>query len=342
MYEFHEVLCIMKRTVSTKTNRLGGVIFLLGLIVFAPPLNAAQLTPLRVAYSSLSGSISPLWVMTENRIFEKHGLAVTPVFIEGGTRAMAAMLGGDAPIGLIGGSSPILARMRGADTVILAGVFNTMPFSLVVLPSINDPKQLKGQKIAISTFGSSSDLAARMAIEHFGLQPVKEVAILQVGTASSRVSAMESGAVQGTVVEFDNLPVIRKFGYRVMLDLSTLGLDYQHLVVASIESYLRSQPRIVDAFMRAWVEGMKFYLNNKEASKKAIAKYSKIKDNEGLEFIYASYAKIFPRVPYPTMKGIQTIVASLRERDPAIKEIPLERFVELSPLKKLESEGFFK
>lgn len=303
---------------------------------------AAQLTPLRVIYSSLSASMSPLWVTRESGIFERYGLSVTPVFVEGGTRSMAAMLGGDAPIGVVGASSPILARARGADAVILAGVFNTMPFSLVVVPAVKSGSDLKGKKIAISNFGSSSDLAARMAVTHLGLRPVQDVAVLQIGTASTRVSAMQSGAVQGTVVELDNLPVIRKLGYKVLVDLSKLGLDYQHVVVASTESYLKSQPRIVNSFMRAWVEGMKFYLDNKEASKKAIARYSKIKDNEGLEFIYTSYARIFPRVPYPTMKGIQTIVTSLLERNPAFKEIPLEKFVELSLLKKLESEGFFK
>jgi ABC-type nitrate/sulfonate/bicarbonate transport system substrate-binding protein len=295
-----------------------------------------------VVYSSLSASESPLWVTQESGIFEEHGLSVTPVFIEGGTRSMAAMLGGAAPIGVVGGSAPIVARVRGADTVILAGVFNTMPFSLVVVPSVKSGSDLKGKKIAISTFGSSSDLAARMAVIHLGLKPVQDVAILQIGTGSTRVAAMESGAVHATVVEFDNLPVIKKLGYHVLVDLSTLGLDYQHVVLASTESYVRSQPRIVDAFMKAWVEGVRFYLNNKEASKKAIAKYSKIKDKEGLEFIYTSYSRIFPTVPYPTTKGIQTIIGSLQQRDPTIKDIPIEKFIDISPLKKLEAEGFFK
>ncbi len=317
------------------------LIVVLGLIS-AESTRAAQLTSLRVVYSSLSASESPLWVTQESGSFKKYGLSVTPVFIEGGTRSMAAMLGGAAPIGVVGGSAPIVARIRGADTVILAGVFNTMPFSLVAVPSVKSGSDLKGKKIAISTFGSSSDLAARMAVTHLGLKPVQDVAILQIGTASTRVSAMESGAVHATVVEFDNLPVIKKLGYQVLVDLSTLGLDYQHVVLASTESYVRSQPRIVDAFMKAWVEGVRFYLNNKEASKNAIAKYSKIKDNEGLEFIYTSYSRIFPAVPYPTTKGIQTIIGSLQQRDPTIKDIPVEKFIDISPLKKLEAEGFFR
>jgi ABC-type nitrate/sulfonate/bicarbonate transport system substrate-binding protein len=316
-----------------------GLFVCLGL-TFVDSTLAAQLTPLKVVYSSLSASESPLWVTRENGFFEKQGLSVTPVYVEGGTRSMAAMLGGDAPIGVVGGSAPILARMRGSDTVIIAGVFNTMPFSLVVVPSIKTGRDLRGKKLGISTFGSSSDLAARMAVSHFGLKPVQDVAILQIGTGSTRVAAMESGAIQGTVVEFDNLPVIRKLGYQVLLDLSTLGFDYQHVVVTTTESYIRTQGEMVHAFMRAWADGMKFYLNNKEAAKKAIAKYSKIKDDEGLEFIYASYTRIFPRVPYPTMKGIQTIVTSLQQ--PAAKNIPVEKFVELSPLAKLESEGYFK
>lgn len=318
------------------------LVLCLALLFDSQQTYAAQLTPLKVVYSSLSASESPLWVATESRVFEKHGLAVTPVFIEGGTRSMAAMLGGDAPIGVVGGSAPILARLRGADAVILAGVFNTMPFSLVVVPSIKEAKDLKGGKIAISTFGSSSDLAARMAIEHLGLRPVQDVAILQVGTASTRVSAMESGAVHGTVVEFDNLPVIKKFGYRVLVDLSALGIDYQHVVVASTANFIKAHPSVVQAFMRGWADGTRFYKTKKEESKRAIARYSKIRDPEGLEFIYQSYSKIFPDIPYPTLKGIATIVASLRQRDASLKETAPESFVDLSWIKKLEAEGFFK
>lgn len=322
-------------------SRVLWMIFCL-VLLFGCPKAEAQLTPVKVVYSSLSASESPLWVAPESRVFEKHGLAVTPVFIEGGTRSMAAMLGGDAPIGVVGGSAPILARLRGADTVILAGVFNTMPFSLVVVPSIKEARDLKGKKSAISTFGSSSDLAARMAIEHLGLKPVQDVAILQVGTCSTRVSAMESGSVHGTVVEFDNLPVIKKFGYRVLVNLSALGIEYQHVVVPSTTSFIRAHPAVMQSFMRGWADGIRFYKTRKEESKRAIARYSKIKDPEGLELLYQSYAKIFPDAPYPTMKGIASIVASLRQMDASLKEPAPESFVDLSWIKKLEAEGYFK
>ena len=324
-------------------TRVLSVVFVLLLSIISGPLTrAAELTPLKVIYSTLSASQSPLWVTVESGIFEKNGLAVTPVFVEGGTRSMAAMLGGEAPIGVLGASSPIIARMRGADTVILAGVFNTMPYSLVVPPTIQGPKDLKGKKLAISTFGSSSELAARMAVAHLGLDPSRDVAIVQVGTASTRVSAIANGAVHGTVVEFDNIPVIKKLGYRVMVDLSTLGIDYQHVVVCSSQSFVKSQPTIIRSFMKAWAEGLQFYKTNKEASKRAIARYSKIRDPDGLDFLWESYSKIFPKIPYPTLKGIAAVEGALRQMNPNLKQFSPSDFVDLSWVNQLEKEGAFR
>jgi ABC-type nitrate/sulfonate/bicarbonate transport system substrate-binding protein len=83
-------------------TRVLSVVFVLLLSIISGPLTrAAELTPLKVIYSTLSASQSPLWVTVESGIFEKNGLAVTPVFVEGGTRSMAAMLGGEAPIGVL-------------------------------------------------------------------------------------------------------------------------------------------------------------------------------------------------------------------------------------------------
>lgn len=305
---------------------------------------AAQLKPLRVSYSALSASMSPLWVGAENKIFEKHGLPVSPIFVEGGGRTVAALLSGDISVSVVGAGSPIAAKMRGGDSVILAGVYNTMPYSLVVAPSVKTTRDLIGRKIGVGNFGSSADVAIRLALQHLGLTPVKEVPILQVGTGSTRVAALQSGAIQGTVVEPDNLPVIKRLGFTVLLDLSTLGLDYQHVVVTSTKEFVNPNPAIVDAFVRGWADTIRFYKNNnnKEAVKKAIAKYSKIKDPEDLEFLYLSYAPLLPFPPYPTKRGITTIVETIRQTNPQLREFSPDEFIDERWLRKLEGEGFFR
>ena len=103
-----------------------------------------------------------------------------------------------------GGTAAQRARFKGAGNVIVATYTPTMPYSLYVNGKIQDGKKLKGAKIAISRFGSSSDFAARYMVSRSGVDPAKEVTIMQIGNQRERMSALLSGAVDGAVVDAPN------------------------------------------------------------------------------------------------------------------------------------------
>src|SRR5262249_60970662 len=93
------------------------------------------------------------------------------------------------------------APLQGAGNVIVATYTPTMPYSLYVNGKIQDAKKLKGAKIAISRFGSSSDFGARFMVSRLGLDPAKDVTIMQIGNQRERMSALLSGSVDGSVVD---------------------------------------------------------------------------------------------------------------------------------------------
>jgi hypothetical protein len=88
------------------------------------------------------------------------------------------------------GTSAQRARLKGAGNIIVATYTPTMPYSLYVNSKIRDPNRLKGGKIAISRFGRSSDFAARFIVSRLGLDPVKDVTIMQIGNQRERMSAL--------------------------------------------------------------------------------------------------------------------------------------------------------
>src|SRR4030095_9579498 len=144
-------------------------------------LPAQTQKPLLLGLASISGGIETLYVTKKIGAFKRNGLDVDFLLLQGGSQAFQVLLSGE--IKLIsggGGTAAQRARFKGAGNVLVATYPPTMPDSLSVTRKIQDGKQLKGAKIAISRFGSSSDFAARFMVACLGLDPAKDITIMQV------------------------------------------------------------------------------------------------------------------------------------------------------------------
>jgi hypothetical protein len=97
----------------------------------------------------------------------------------------------------------------------------------------------------------------------------------------------------------------------------------------------------VRRFSKALVEGIHFYKTQKEASLQSIAKFTKLTDRSALEEAYNTYAiKYMSRVPYPNLKGVETILEDLAKTNPKAKGADPRRFIEPRFLKEIEDSGF--
>ena len=176
-------------------------IALLAVLVSFSPASAAG-EKLIFGYSAIAGAQAVPWITKDAGIFEKYGLDVTLIYLDGGSKATQALISGDIPIAQIGGAAPIAARLRGAEVVIIAGVLNLLAYSMIVSPEITRPEQLKGAKLAVSRFGSNSDYATRKILVKWGLRPDRDVAIIQIpGGQPTRLAAVQNGQVAGLVAQ---------------------------------------------------------------------------------------------------------------------------------------------
>jgi NitT/TauT family transport system substrate-binding protein len=161
---------------------------------------AASVTPskLVVSYSAIVPMTLPVWVASDEGIFKKNGLDVQLTYIES-SKGIAAVISGETQMANIGGPETLSAVAGGADLVTVACESPSWPFVMQVVPGINSMAELKGKKVGVSNFGSTSDIATRLALENSKLDPEKDVAIIAVGSASNRLAALKSGAIQGGV-----------------------------------------------------------------------------------------------------------------------------------------------
>ncbi|MBI3076792.1 MAG: ABC transporter substrate-binding protein [Deltaproteobacteria bacterium] len=227
------------------SSRLGGNGPLVGLVLLAwlavgqaAPVRAAD-PALTVTYAAISGSHAALWVTKEAGLFERHGLRVQLIYLGGG-QATKVLLAGSSPIISISGPAPIAAAIQGADTVIVATVLNTFIFSIMARPELTRPEALRGRRVGISRFGAATDFALRYALRRWGLEPGRDVAILQVGGVPEILAALRQGAIDAGVLSSPSTRLARRAGFPELVDMGKLGIEYPGACIVTTRRGLRA------------------------------------------------------------------------------------------------------
>jgi len=318
--------------------------FLSSVVLACPASIGAADRPLQkinVAYSSISGNVSPLWITQDKGFFRKYGLDVQAILIESGTTTAQALVAGDISFASVAGPAAIQSNLRGADVVMIAGVINTLIFQLYTERGITRPDQFKGKAVGVTRFGSATDFAMRYALDKYGIDATKEVSVLQLGNQPAQLAALEAGKVQGVMLSAPTSLRAKKMGFPMLADLQMLGLEYQHTSIATSRALIKSKPDLVRDFMRAYIEGIHYAKTHRKESMEVLAKYLRTDDKDLLDDTYESILlTLVPEKPYPTLKGVQIILRELGAKDPVARSARPEQFVDTSIVKELESSGF--
>jgi NitT/TauT family transport system substrate-binding protein len=304
------------------------------------PSAFAQLTRLKTSYSALTANMAAYWLAKDAKIFEKHGLNVDVVLIESGVTTVQALTAGETQIAMGGGTVAVSSNLAGSDIISIASIESRLPYALLAQKEIKSIDQLKGKRLAVSRFGSASDLAARLILQRYGLTPDKDVTLLQTGGTSTRLSALSKRSIDCTVLTPEFFNVGKKAGFTILVDPTQYDIPFPQLEVITTRAFLKAQPDLATRYLRAIIEGIHMVKNNPEPSIRALAKYLKIDDREALEDVYRLYKEIYPQVPHVSPAAIQTQLTWMAEKDPRAKTAKPEQFIDGSILKEIEKSGF--
>ncbi len=311
----------------------------------APSALAAQAKPLikvMSGYGSTDGGAAILWFAKETKLFEKHGLDVVLVGMGTGSVSLRALIAKDLEIASLSGSGLVQAALQGADTVLISALINGFVFKVFGAPEISSPAQLKGKKLGVSRYGATSDFAVRLALKKWGLNPDRDVNILQIGTSQDAVRAMQTKMLDAGVLSGTSSLIARKAGFRELGDLADLGLHYPTSAVGTTKSYLQKNEALMKEFMLAYIEAVHDFKRNKEAALTVLKKYTRNDDREVLEDAYANSASRYLPLPIPTLDGIRTILMELSSTLPAAKNADPAQFVSYKIMREIEASGFVK
>jgi len=295
----------------------------------------------RMAFTSLSGSMVPPWMAREAGIFAKHGLEVEVIATPSGVEGMNALIAGEVQFLQIAGGTTVSAALGGGDVIILGTTIDTFVQNLMVRPEIEKAEQLKGKSLGISRFGTSIDTGARVALRHFGLVPEKDVAIVQVGSVEATVLAMQANRVQAGILSFPSIARAKKLGQRVLLDIGALGIPYASTGMTTRGRLVRDDPDLVRRYMAAQVEAIARAKRDRSLAMTVMGKYLRTNDSEMLSETYDIYVqKHLLKVPLPSVDAIKTVLEELAPRNPKAREADPRKFFDDSFVRQMQSSGF--
>jgi NitT/TauT family transport system substrate-binding protein len=304
-----------------------------GLLVALPPSFAQTV---RIAVGTASVASLPSWVAAEGGYFTREGLHAELIYIRGGPQTLSALLGGDVHFAQVY-SGPILsARLTGADTVIVAGLINQPLFSVITAASIDKPEDLRGKKVGISTFGSATDVALRLALKKWGLKADSEVNILQMRGVPEILPALASGSIQGGVLSPPTNMIAIKAGFKELSYLPQLGISFQHTSLATTRRYLDKNRTTTIKALKAYTAAIERIKTDRAFAKRALSKYMQTTDGDVLEYSYNAANPVFKAPPYPTLDGIRATLDFLAEKEPKAKQAQAKDFADLSLLEELD------
>lgn len=304
------------------------------------PLFAQELR--RINYGTTTSSAHlPVWVAKDAGLFAKAGLNVEPVQIRGGALITMAIVSGSLQFSGAGAESVVAARIEGGDVALLACPVDSDPVYLITRPEIKSAAELKGKATAVTRLGSTTHFYLRAALRQVGLDPEKDMIILQLGSSNETVSAMESGRVSAAALTNRYAIPLLQRGWPMLVDLSTTDMVYPSSCVASSRAYIKAEPKIVEDFLRAYVAGIRLIKKDQGLAEKSLVKWLRETDPIAVKKTVEAYSRLFKPSPYVPDKGLDNVMKDLANRRSVPKEFigHFELFRDNGPLEKALSRS---
>ena len=308
-------------------------------VTFGLSVTSVQADNLKIGYGAFSMGYALIWITKEGRLFEKNGLEVDVLYLESNL-VRTALISGDVPIGAMSGAAMAAPKLQGADLVVVLGFQNFLPFRLVVRPDIKAPADLKGKRVGVAGFGLLAERAARLVIAKLGLNPDKDVTLLQTGGESTRLAALINGSIDATVL---NPPIHKRAveaGMRVIANMAEMGIPFQNSALVTSQRFSANNPDVMRRLVKSFVEGIHLIKTNPEVTKRAIGKYMRMKDQKELDESYEILDSLTQRKPYPTLEGFKNIISELSAKIPAANTAEAKDFVDVRFLQELDRSGY--
>jgi NitT/TauT family transport system substrate-binding protein len=297
---------------------------------------------LPIGYTAITGIKAGLWVAEEAGIFEKYNIQPHLILITSGSKMVQAMLGGDLPLAGAAGNAAVDAALAGADIVMIGALAKVPAFYIMALPEIKSIEDLRGKPVAVTRFGSSTDFTMRYLLRKHGINPDRDVTMVQTGDIFAAAAMMKTKAIVAAPFSSPANLRAQEAGARVLMNMGKAGIYFPHDAWMASRSYINANEDLIRRFMKAYSEGVAKLFSDPDLGRRAIRRFTRATDPKIVDAVYQYAVDYVEKIPYNTREGIQEVLNQAAARNPKAKDAKPEAFYDDRFVKELDSQGFYK
>lgn len=273
----------------------------------------------------------PVVVAMRKGFFKDEGIDVDKVQMQPAL-GVKALISGDVDYLLAWGSA-LRAAVTGVPVKAVVGIAGRPLHVLIARPEIKTPKDLKGRVIGVDSIAGTVDYLARVAVRHFGLEPVRDVQIIVTGESPTRLAALHSGAIDATPIDVAFAVKAEDEGFRRLVYLGDL-IELPLSGIAVTDQKLQTHREQVRKVVRATMRGTRYFKQNRNDTVQMLADYLRIAPMQAAK-AYDTSVNSFSNDGMISDKGVLLDVQLTKERLKLTKEIPLSQLVDWSLVKEI-------
>ena len=317
-----------------------GHILLSLLGILALPATAAG-QKLMVGYSGVTAIQAPVWVMKDAGYFKQEGLDADLIYIASSSTMAQAMLAGEVAISTANSQAVVDTGLQGGDLLAVGAIVNFVALYVIAAPEIKSVQDLRGKPVGVTRFGATTDFAMQMFLKKYGLEPVRDVPIIQIGGVPELAAALSKRSIYAAAMSYPMGLVAQQAGMKVLANLAKEEIPFLHQGLTTTGKFMRERRAQVKAFVRAYGRAVHFMHTRKEESKAIVARYTKVTDPGMLEGTMQYAYDFVQKIPLVKREAIQVTMDESGKKNPKAKQAKPEQFYDNSLVQELVKEGFF-
>ena len=316
-----------------------GLLWILTAGFFSPDISHAQ--KFVHAYSSISALNATFWIIQDAGFAKQEGLETELVYIPSSSTVAQATLAGEVMISPANGQVIADVGLQGGDLIAMGGITNVVAFYIMAAPEIKTIADLKGKSVGVTRFGASGDVGIRMFLIKYGLEPVKDVPLIQLGGLPEIAAALSKKTIYAAALSQPMAYVAQQGGARIFANLAKENIPFLHVGITTTRKFVRERRAQAKAYLRAYARAVHFMHTKKEETKAIFTRYTKIKDQGMLDGSIAYGYDFIEKVPLVKPAGFQVTLDDIAKKNPKAKTAKPEQFFDNSLVQELIDEGFF-
>lgn len=300
--------------------------------------NAPGPLKLDIPYNAVAVNVAPLWIAIDNGIFRRYGIEASTELSSKSPVLVASILSGETPFAIAGQDAVISADLNGGDIVLLVTSTEKLFFTVAAQQSIHTVADLKGKKLGVTAFGTTTDFVAHYVVRQAGLR-AQDVTILPIGSDANVFAALTAGAIDAGVQGSDVILKPKQYAnYNLIAAMTDYDLLFYTGALVGSRSWIAAHHDAAMNVVRGYVAGIAAFYADKKAALAAIGKYTQTTDPAALDGAYQLMARMLLKIPVPRVAGVRS---GLDESTvPAAKTADPAQFIDASFVDALQKDGF--